>query len=130
MRVVQHTVDVPGASAEELYRMLMVPELHAELTNAPARIESEPGGRFSLFDGAVTGTVLLAVPDRLTVKTWRGSVWQEDDPDSIEIMRFSDTEDGARIELVHALVPDQFVERWNELYWSPLRARFAARAPA
>lgn len=124
MRAVVQAVDVPGATAAELFRILMESERHSELTEARANIDPETGGRFSLFDGAVTGSVLLSVPDRLTVKTWRGSVWKEDDPDSIEIMRFSDTEDGARIELVHSLLPDQFVERWNDLYWTPLRARF------
>jgi hypothetical protein len=38
-------------------------------------------------------------------------------------MRF-DVASGACIDLVHTVLPDQFVERWDDLYWTPLRARF------
>lgn len=127
MRTIQQSVEIAGASAAELYRTLTDSDEHARLTGAPASITPEPGSRFTLFGGAVRGVILLLIPHQLVVKSWRGNVWRESDPDSIEIMRFEDTVRGARIELVHAVLPEQFVERWNDLYWAALRERFTER---
>lgn len=66
----------------------------------------------------------------MIVQSWRGNVWKENDLDSIVIMTFSSTKRGAKIDLIHANVPDQFVkvEKWNELYWAPMQAYLISKS--
>lgn len=78
----------------------------------------------------VTGKNLRIVPGELVVQTWRGNIWEEDDPDSILMLVFSSTKRRAIIDLVHANVPDQFVEeeKWEELYWEPMKDYLASKS--
>ena len=39
----------------ELYNVLTLPELMRAFTNAPAQVDPTVGGKFSLFDGQITG---------------------------------------------------------------------------
>ena len=39
----------------ELYNVLTLPELMRAFTNAPTQVDSTVGGKFSLFDGQITG---------------------------------------------------------------------------
>ncbi|HEY5103154.1 MAG TPA: SRPBCC domain-containing protein, partial [Steroidobacteraceae bacterium] len=63
-------VDFP-ASAAKLYRMYLDPKQHAAFTGAPVQIAARPGAAFVAFGGALTGTILQIVPNRLIVQSWR-----------------------------------------------------------
>jgi activator of HSP90 ATPase len=118
-------------SARELYRVFMTSRLHAAATGAPARISPRVGGRFAVFDGAITGRTLHLVPGKLVVQTWRSSHWAASDPDSVLIVRFSGTAKAGRMDLVHEGVPSHdyrgVKDGWNQYYWKPWKAYFAAR---
>jgi len=110
------------ASPEELFDIFLDPKQHAAVIGSKVSVSAKEGDEFIAFDGHVKGRNLLIVPKRMIVQCWHGSVWNEGDLDSIQIMTFEKTSRGAQIILVHANCPDQFTERWNELYWEPLRA--------
>ncbi len=124
INVIQQSVEFEKATAEELFDMLLDPRKHAEIIKAEARISQREGDSFSAFNGMVTGKNLAIVPNKMIVQSWRGNVWKENDLDSIVIMVFTSTQRGAKIDLIHANVPDQFVkvEKWKELYWEPMKA--------
>ncbi len=109
-------------SPGQLFDIFMDPEKHAALIGAKVTVNLEVGGDFTAFNGAVTGKNLVIVPGRMIVQSWRGNVWAETDLDSIQILTFDEIPGGGQITLVHANCPDQFIERWNELYWEPLSA--------
>lgn len=120
-KTIQYTINFAGSSPDELFEIFMDSEKHSELISAKAAIGRATGDSFTLFDGAVKGRNLLIAPRRLTVQAWRGSVWDDGDLDSIVIMTFNKLPGGAQIQLVHSVLPEQFQERWHELYWEPLR---------
>lgn len=117
---------------QQLYRMFMEGRLHGAAIGSTARIQPKVGGRFSLFDGTLTGRTLHLVPGKLVVQAWRGSHWAKSDPDSILIVRFSGTAKAGRIELVHEGVPAHDhagVSRgWVDYYWKPWKAYLARTA--
>lgn len=119
-KTLQQAVEFTNTNAQQLYEILMNSEKHSTLLGMPARISRKTGGTFSLFDGNVSGKNLLLIPNRLIVQSWRGSIWKENDVDSLLILSFSDTTAGGRIDLLHTLLPDHFEERWQTLYWTPL----------
>jgi activator of HSP90 ATPase len=127
-KTIQQVAHFEGVSPDELFDIFQDAEKHSALIGAKVIIDQTAGGGFTRFDGAVTGKNLLIIPKRLTVRAWRGNAWKESDLDSIEIMIFNELPGGAHIELVHSVLPEQFQDRWNELYWEPLRDYLKKRA--
>ncbi len=115
-------VEFEGTTAAELFDIYVTPEKHSAIHGgAKAKITKKEGDTFSLLDGNLTGENLKIIPNRMIVQTWRGNIWEEDDLDSVLTLVFSDTKEGAKIEVVHAYTPDQFHEKWEEVYWNPIR---------
>lgn len=121
-KTIEQQIDFPGSTASDLFEIFLDPEKHSAIHGgAKVIISKKEGSRFSLINGHLKGKNLVIVPDRIIVQSWRGDVWNKDDLDSILTLVFSDTEQGARIDMVHAFTPDQFTEHWEEVYWSPIR---------
>jgi uncharacterized protein YndB with AHSA1/START domain len=119
------TVDLP-ASPGRLYRMYLDPKLHAAFTGSPVRIAARAGARFEAFGGALSGTVLQVVPNRLIVQSWRSTNFGKRDVDSTLILAFVPRGKGARIELTHVNVAERDLagvsEGWSKYYFLPWRA--------
>ena len=81
------------------------------LDGARAQITRRAGGRFTAFDGALSGRNLLIVPNRLIVQAWRSTAFKRDDPDSILVLEFSKAPGGAKVHMVHVNVPPQDHQR-------------------
>lgn len=118
----QQKVQFKNTTPEELFDIFMNPKKHSALHGgAETKISKKVGDKFSLINGNLTGKNLMIVPGRMIVQAWRGNVWKKDDLDSILTLIFSDTKDGAQIEMVHAFTPSQFNELWDEVYWQPIK---------
>lgn len=118
------------AKPGRLYRMYLDPRQHAAFTGAPVKIAARVGAKFEAFGGALTGTILQLVPQRLIVQSWRSSEFGKRDLDSTLLLSFWADGRGGRIELTHVNVPDgDFAgvsEGWNKYYWIPWREYLAA----
>jgi activator of HSP90 ATPase len=130
-RLIKQSVTLP-ASAKTLYDMYLSPRAHAAFTGAPVTIGRKPGAKFSAFGGAITGTILATVPDRLIVQRWRSSNFAKGDPDSTLILCFTPLKaNAARIDLVHADVSDVDYKGvsagWPKYYWKPWRKALRKR---
>lgn len=96
----------------------------------PTEISHEPGGRFSLFGGYITGRQIELSPNRRIVQAWRVSSWL---PGAYSIARFEFLEQGAdtRIIFDHSGFPkgqaEHLADGWNANYWAPLE-KFLARS--
>ena len=120
------------APPEQLYDMYLDSESHSAFTGGAVTIEGRAGGPFRAFNGALTGTILHVEPQRLIVQTWRSSAWPADAVDSVLVLTFWPDEAGARVELIHANVPDSdfagISEGWQKYYWTPWRAYLTGQA--
>ena len=103
---IEQSVKFP-CSPEVLFELYMDSAKHSAATGARAQIARRAGGRFTAFDGALSGRNLLIVPNRLIVQAWRSSAFKRDDPDSILVLEFSKAPGGAKVHMVHANVPPQ-----------------------
>jgi len=121
LKTVQHTVEFKNVSPQELFDIFMDSKKHSQIIGAKVEMSRKEGGKFSAFNGFVTGENLRIVPGRLIVQSWRGNIWNKEDLDSLLILFFEKTSQGAQIQLVHTGLPPQFDERWKELYWEPLK---------
>ena len=129
-RTVTLAVDLP-ASAARLYRMYLDPKQHAAFTGAPVKIAARPGAPFVAFGGALSGTILQVVPNRLIVQSWRSTQFAKHDLDSTLVLSFWPMRRGARIELTHVNIADSdfagVSEGWSRYYWIPWRAYLAKK---
>ena len=129
-RTVTLAVELP-ASAARLYRTYLDPKQHAAFTGAPVTIAARPGAPFVAFNGALSGTILQVVPNRLIVQSWRSTHFAKQDLDSTLVLSFWPQRRGARIELTHINIADAdfagVSEGWSKYYWVPWRAYLARK---
>lgn len=113
------------ARPDSLFDMYLNAESHAAFTGLPVTLEPHAGGVFHAFDGMLSGKILHIEPKTLIVQTWRSVNWPLTAMDSVLMLSFWSAEDGARIELVHASVPEEdfagVSQGWEKYYWTPWR---------
>ena len=118
-------VDLPATPAR-LYRMYLDPKLHAAFTGFPVRIAARPGAPFKAFGGALSGTILQVVPNRLIVQSWRSTHFGARDVDSTLVLTFLPRRRGGRVELTHINVAERDLggvsDGWAKYYFVPWRA--------
>ncbi|MGH8315386.1 MAG: SRPBCC domain-containing protein [Steroidobacterales bacterium] len=123
-RNITQAVHLPAPPAR-LYRMYLDAKSHAAFTGAPVTIAARPGAAFKAFGGALSGTILHLVPNRLIVQSWRSTHFGKRDLDSTLILSFWPEKGGGRIELTHVNVADRdfagVSEGWPKYYWLPWR---------
>ena len=115
-----------NVSPARLFNLYLDSAEHTAATHAKALISGKVGGRFSAFDGIITGKILALVPGRMIVQSWRARHWKKTDLDSVLVLTFSKTEKGAQVDLAHANVPahdhEGVTQGWKKYYWAPWRA--------
>ena len=106
--------------------MYLDPKEHAAFTGAPVKISARVGARFAAFQGALSGTILQLVPNRLIVQSWRSTQFARADLDSTLVLSFWPLRGQTRIELTHVNIADSdfagVSEGWSKYYWIPWRA--------
>jgi activator of HSP90 ATPase len=121
-----------SVSPATLYATYMDSKKHTAATGATAKLSRKAGGAFTAFEGALVGRNLVIVPNRMIVQAWRADHWKKTDGDSILVLTFSKTAKGARVDLVHANVPEHdhkgVTEGWRTYYWQPWRKYFAKQS--
>lgn len=112
-------------SAQRVFEALISSEQFAELTDAPAEITAKRGGKFSCFDGMITGLTIEVVPNKRLVQAWRVGNWDEGIYSIVrfELAELSETE--ARLIFDHAGFPVQHKAHlepgWYNKYWEPMK---------
>lgn len=116
------TIVLP-ATPQDLYEMYMDPEVHAEITGAPAKISEESNSPFEAFGGLLYGKTVQVVKHRLIVQSWRSVNFARNDPDSTLVISFTPEDEDGRIDLVHLDVPDSDFQGvsggWESRYFAP-----------
>lgn len=113
-------VTLPG-SPEEVFRTLTDGALHSEATGARSLIEPTQGGRFSYFDGAVTGAFEEISENTRLVQRLRAADWPEDHHAVVrqELSRPGEGS-GCRVVVLEEGIPadrlDAVLEGW-QAYW-------------
>lgn len=115
---------------ETLYKAWLSSKQHSEMTGSAARVEARVGGRFSAWDGYITGKTLeLHEPARI-VQAWRTGEFADSDPDSRVEIDLVAVEGGTRLTLTHSNIPAgqaaSYQSGWEEWYFAPMREYFGS----
>jgi uncharacterized protein YndB with AHSA1/START domain len=118
------------ADPEKVFRAWVSTEGHTAMTGSPAKVTPRVGGKFTAWDGYITGKTLELKPYSRIVQAWRTSEFAEEDADSrIEVL-IEPAKGGAKLILRHSNIPkgqaDSYESGWEESYFVPMREYFSA----
>jgi uncharacterized protein YndB with AHSA1/START domain len=119
-----------AAAPAFVYRALMDSEQHAKFTGGGAQIDPDVGGRFTAWDGYITGRNLELIEGERIVQSWRTSEWPDEYDDSRLEISLAPSATGTKLTMIHDSVPSSqaaaLEQGWIDNYWEPLRKFFAA----
>jgi activator of HSP90 ATPase len=119
-----HQVVDIEASPQRVYQALLDSKTFATFTGAPAVIEPNIGGGFSMFGGLIVGRNVELVPNQRIVQAWRPTHW---DPGVYSIVKFEfkARDSMTTVILDHSGFPegeyDHLERGWTNHYWEPLK---------
>jgi activator of HSP90 ATPase len=121
----EHVLPVPPGT---VYRAWMSSDGHSTMTGSPAVVDAKVGGKYSAWDGYITGETLELDQDKRLVQSWRPADFDDDDADSqIEVI-FEAVDDGTLLTLRHTNVPADrrsYQEGgWQDSYFAPMSEYF------
>jgi activator of HSP90 ATPase len=130
--IIRHTVLIPLASPEDVYRASVSSKEHTQFTRSDAKCSARVGGRFTAWDKYISGKNVRLVKDKMIVQEWKTSEWLEGYEPSILKISLEKKDGGTRVSMIQSRVPasqvDQYDKGWYESYWEPLKQYFRAKA--
>ncbi len=127
-KTIRQTVSLHAKPAE-VYAAFLDAKKHAAFTGSRATCDARVGGKFTAWDGYISGTILELEKGRRIVQEWQTTEWPQDAPPSIVEFRFDESKDGTKLTMVHSRVPaeqaEDYRQGWIECYWDPLKDYFS-----
>lgn len=124
-------VFLAGVAPADVYHAFIDPKTHAAFTGSPATGSARVGGRFTSWDGYISGVNRELVKGRKIVQEWRTTEWPEGAPPSRVAFSFKALKGGTEIRMVHSKVPAEqaasYRQGWIDYYWEPLKNYFRGR---
>ncbi len=116
------------ASPAEIYQAWLSTKGHTLMTGSPARVSGKVGGKFTAWDGYISGRTLELEPDRRIVQAWRTSEFPDNAPDSHLEVFLEETNTGTKVTITHTEIPpgqaDSYKQGWKDFYFKPMKEYF------
>ncbi len=109
---------------QRVMQLLTDPVLIRKWSGGEAVFENKPGGRFEMFDGWVTGTVISVGHNELAY-TWKTSEWPEETkPTEVHYLLKADN-GGTKVILRHTGFPNEDEMKshksgWTDFFFDPM----------
>ena len=98
------------------------------MTSSPARVSGKVGGKFTAWDGYISGRTLELEPDQRIVQAWRTSEFAAEAPDSRLEVLLAKVKGGTRVTFIHTNLPDgqsaSYKLGWKDFYFKPMKSYF------
>lgn len=119
------------ASPEEVYDAFIDARKHSEFTGSEATCDPTVGGKFTAWDGYISGRNLELEKGKRIVQEWVTAEWPKGYPPSTLELTFRKVKGGTEVRMTHSQVPeeqaDEYREGWIDTYWDLLKAYFQKR---
>ncbi len=120
---------VLNVKLDVLFKAWLDSKEHSKFTGSPAKINPKVGGKFTAWEGYISGTTLEIEPGKRILQSWRTTEFPEESPDSkIEIF-FEKASAGTKLTLRHFEIPqDQVAEYkkgWKDFYFEPMKRYYS-----
>jgi activator of HSP90 ATPase len=116
------------AMPNDVYEVLVDPKKHSKLTGSKATLDPRVDGKFTAWNGYISGKNLELTKGKRIVQEWQTTEWPKGFPPSRLELTLTKTKEGTEISMVHSGVPadqaEDIAQGWNEFYWEPLKEFF------
>ena len=119
--------DVIPASPEEVYDAWLDSEKHGAMTGGAAEVNAVIGGKFTAWDGYISGKNIELIRPGLIIQSWRTSEFDGSEPDSRIEVQFEPDIDGTKVTIIHSNLPPhggQYEQGWFDNYFEPMKEYF------
>jgi len=127
LTTIRDSVAIP-ATPDEVYDAYMDPKKHSKFTGSKATGDAKVGGKFTAWDGYISGKNLTLEKGKRIVQEWKTTEWPEGYPPSKLELTFKKVKGGTEVTMVHSDVPaeqaDDYRQGWTDFYWKPLKEFF------
>lgn len=127
---VKQTIFIPAKSTE-VYDALMDPKKHSAFTGSKATCQAKVGGKFTAWDGYVSGKNLKLQKGERVIQEWKTIEWPRNYPPSILLFTFK-KKSGTELTMVQSKVPakqaNSYRQGWKDAYWNPLKKYFEKKS--
>jgi activator of HSP90 ATPase len=124
---IKQDVVIP-TSPGELYEAFMDAKKHSAFTGSKATCNAKVGGKFTAWDGYISGKNLELVRGKKIVQEWITTDWPSGYSPSRLELTLRKVKEGTEISMVHSNVPAEQAEAlkqgWSDFYWEPLKEYF------
>lgn len=121
-------VIISKVSPKQVYEAYADPKKHSEFTGSEATGKPVVGGKFTAWDGYISGKFLELEEGKRVVQEWTSTDFPEGATPSRLELTFCEVPKGTEILMVHSNVPkdqeDETAEGWTEFYWEPMKQYF------
>jgi activator of HSP90 ATPase len=116
---------------EVIYKAWLDSHEHSQMTESPAEIDGSINGRFTAWDGYISGFNVNLTPHERIVQSWRTTDFLEGVPDSRIEITLTKINVGTRLLLKHSNIPEgkeaEYKQGWKDFYFSPMKKYFKAK---
>ena len=127
---IQHKTFIQ-ATPREVYDAYIDAEKQSEFTDSIATSDPRVGGKFTAWDGYITGSYIELEPGTKIVQEWSSSDFPEGVPPSRLEIILKGVKDGTDLIMAHLGVPEELAEDidqgWKDYYWEPMKEYFKSR---
>lgn len=124
---IRQKVLIPAESGK-VYEAFVDGKKHSAFTGSRATCDPKIGGKFTAWDGYISGKNLELEKGRRIVQEWITTDWPEGYPPSKLELSFKKAEGGTEILMIHSRVPanqaTEIEQGWTDFYWQPLKEYF------
>jgi len=119
---------IPKVIPKEVYQAYIDPKKHSQFTDSEATGKPVVGGKFTAWDGYISGKFLELEEGKHVVQEWKSTDFPEGASPSRLELTFREVPKGTEIVMIHSNVPkdqeDETAEGWTEFYWEPMKQYF------
>jgi activator of HSP90 ATPase len=116
------------AKPVDVYDAFLDAKKHAAFTGSKASCSARVGGRFTAWDGYISGKNLKLEKGKRIMQEWRTTEWPRGYPPSILELTFREIKGGTELTMIHSRVPAEqtasYKQGWIDAYWKPLKQYF------
>jgi len=113
------------ATPQQVYDAWLGGRRHSKMTGGRATGSKVIGGRFTAWDGYVTGNNLELEPGKRIVQSWRTAEFPDGAPDSRLEIVLAPARGGTRLTLRNTELPHgdgpKYRDGWTEHYFAPMK---------
>ncbi len=119
------------AEPRAIYDAWMSGKGHEAMTGSAATVTAKVGGKFTAWDGYISGTTLELEPGARIVQAWRTTEFADDDPDSRLEITLEKTARGTKVTFLHTEIPEgqgsDYRKGWLDFYFRPMKEYFSSK---